>query len=327
MTTTTRPQNQNADAANIPVSEPSAVVTYSPVVFDVPGRPVPLEIKVSMPESGSDLPVILLSHGHGRANFLSSLNGYGPVVNFWAAHGFVVIQPTHLDSTVLGLRDMDLPDAPLFWRDRATDMHYILDHLDELEAAVPGLAGRMDRDRIAAAGHSLGAETVTLLLGMQILDPGDPREKDLSDPRIKAGVVIAAPGIGDEHLSSGAADNYPSLKFIDFSKMTGQALVIAGDKDLNVQFSDRLSYRWDAYTNAPAPKTLLTFFGAEHMFGGISGYDAGETSDENPERVATLRALVWAYLRTQLYPGDTAWADAIAALEGGDDPIAKVESK
>ena len=78
MTTTTRPQNQNADAANIPVSEPSAVVTYSPVVFDVPGRPVPLEIKVSMPESGSDLPVILLSHGHGRANFLSSLNGYGP---------------------------------------------------------------------------------------------------------------------------------------------------------------------------------------------------------------------------------------------------------
>jgi dienelactone hydrolase len=326
-TTTTRPQNQNADAANVPVSEPTAVITYSPVVFDVPGRPVPLEIKVSMPESGSDLPVILLSHGHGMANFLSSLNGYGPLVNFWAAHGFVVIQPTHLDSTVLGLRDTDLPDAPLFWRDRATDMHYILDHLDDLEAAVSGLSGRMDRDRIAAVGHSLGAETVTLLLGMQVLDPDDPREKDLSDPRIKAGVVIAAPGIGDEHLPSGAADNYPSLKFIDFSKMTGQALVIAGEKDLNVRFSDRLSYRWDAYTEAPAPKSLLTFFAAEHMFGGISGYDASETSDENPERVATLRAFVWAYLRTQLYPGDTAWADAIATLEDGDDPIAKVESK
>jgi hypothetical protein len=314
------------DAANIPVNEPSAIVTYSPVVFDVLDRPVPLEIKVSMPELGGDLPVILLSHGHGTANFLASLNGYGPLANFWAAHGFVVIQPTHLDSTALGLRDTDLPDAPLFWRDRATDMHYILDHLDELEVAVPGLAGRMDRDRIAAVGHSLGAESVTLLLGMQVLDPDDPREKDLSDPRIKAGVVIAAPGIGDEHLSSGAADNYPSLKFIDFSKMTGQVLVIAGDKDLNVRFSDRLSYRWDAYTYAPAPKTLLTFFGAEHMFGGISGYDAVETSDENPERVAALRALVWAYLRSQLYAGDTAWADAVVALES-DDPIAKVESK
>jgi hypothetical protein len=315
------------DAATIPVDEPSAVVTYSPVVFEVPGRPVPLELKVSMPEPGSDLPVILLSHGHGMSNFLSSLNGYGPLVDFWAGHGFVVIQPTHLDSTALGLREMDLPDAPLFWRDRATDMHYILDHLDEIESAVPGLAGRMDHDRIAAVGHSLGAETVTLLLGMQVLDPDDPREKDLSDPRIKAAAIIAAPGIGDEHLSDRAGAGYPSLKFIDFSNMTGEALVIAGDKDLNPMFSDRLSYRWDAYTEAPAPKTLLTFFGAEHMFGGISGYDAAETSDENPERVATLRALVLAYLRSQLYAGDTAWADAVVALEGSDDPIAKVESK
>jgi pimeloyl-ACP methyl ester carboxylesterase len=329
MTTITaaNPQTSKADGVNIPVNAPSAIVTYCPVVWEVPGRPVPLEIKVSMPESGSDLPIILLSHGHGMANFLSSFNGYGPLVNFWAAHGFVVIQPTHLDSTALGLRDMDLPDAPLFWRDRATDMHYILDHLDELEAAVPGLHGRMDRDRIVAVGHSLGAATVTLLLGMQVLDPDDPREKDLSDPRIKAGVVIAAPGIGDEHLSSGAADNYPMLKFVDFSKMTGEALVIAGDKDLNVRFSDRLSYRWDAFTFAPAPKTLLTFFGAEHMFGGISGYDAAETSDENPERVATLRALVWAYLRSQLYPGDDSWANAVASLDSGKNPIAKVESK
>ncbi|MFZ0847123.1 MAG: alpha/beta fold hydrolase [Pseudolabrys sp.] len=318
--------NSLTDAANIPVNKAKAVVTYSPVVLDVPGRPVPLEIKVSMPESGRDLPVILLSHGHGEAIFLSSLDGYSPLANFWAAHGFVVIQPTHLDSTALGLRDTKLPDAPLFWRDRATDMHHILDHLDDLEAAVPGLAGRMDRDRIAAVGHSLGAETVTLLLGMQILDPDDTRKKDLSDPRIKAAVVIAAPGIGDEHLSKKAAAGYPSLKFIDFSKMTGKALVIAGDKDISLMFSDRLSYRWDAYTLAPAPNTLLTFFGAEHMFGGIDGYDTAETTDLNPERVATLRALVWAYLRSELYPGDSAWSDAIAALDG-DDPIAKIESK
>jgi dienelactone hydrolase len=314
------------EAANIPVSKASPIVTYSPVVFDVPGRPVPLEIKVSMPETGSDLPVILLSHGHGQAIFLSSFDGYAPLANFLAAHGFVVIQPTHLDSTALGLRDTKLPDAPLFWRDRATDMHYILDHLGELEAAVPGLSGRVDRDRIAAVGHSLGAETVTLLLGMQILDPDDPREKDLSDSRIKAAAVIAAPGIADEHFSKKAGEGYPSLKFIDFSHMTGEALVVAGDKDLNPMFSDRLSYRWDAYTNAPGPSTLLTFFGAEHMFGGIDGYDTAETTDLNPERVATLRALVWAYLWSQLYPGDAAWANAVAALEG-ENPIAKIESK
>jgi pimeloyl-ACP methyl ester carboxylesterase len=317
-----------SNAANIPVSEPTPIVAYSPVVLDVPGRPVPLEIKVSMPARGTNLPVILLSHGHGATTFLSSLCGYGPLADFWAAHGFVVVQPTHLDSTPLGLRTSNLPDAPTFWRNRVEDMRFILDHLDQIDAAVPGLTGRMDRDRIAVAGHSLGGSVVTLLLGAQVLDPNDPREKDLSDPRIKAGVVIAAPGLGDEHLSAWARDNYPMLRHLNFDQMKGTALVIAGDRDLNLRFSDRLSYRWDAYTHSPAGnKTLLTFFGAEHIFGGISGYDGAETTDANPERVAALRALVWAYLRSQLYAGDSSWNNAVAALEKSEKPIAKVESR
>src|SRR4051812_45010218 len=85
-----------SEAGGMPVNDAQPVMTYSPVVFDVPGRPVPLAMKVSMPESGTDLPIILVSHGHGMTNFLSSLNGYGPIVNFFAAHGFAVIQPTHL---------------------------------------------------------------------------------------------------------------------------------------------------------------------------------------------------------------------------------------
>ena len=173
------------EAGNIPVNEAVPVVTYSPIVLEVPGRPVPLEVKVSVPGTGADLPIILLSHGHGGANFLSSFNGYGPLANFWAAHGFAVIQPTHLDSTALGLRDENLPDAPLFWRDRATDMKFVLDHLDDIEAAVPGLAGRLDHDRIVAAGHSLGGHTVSLLLGMQVLDPAD----DCPSPALLARVA------------------------------------------------------------------------------------------------------------------------------------------
>lgn len=316
------------DSAGIPVSDPTPIVAFSPLTLDVPDRPVPLELKVSAPVTGTGLPVMLLSHGHGGANHLSSLRGYGPVADFWAAHGFVVIQPTHLDSSVLGLRDTDLPDAPLFWRDRATDMRTILDRLPEIEAAVPGLSGRVDRERIAAVGHSLGGHTVSLLLGMQVADPADTREKDLRDPRISAGVVIGAPGIGDEHLSEWARTNYPMLGFNDFSQMTGAALVVAGDKDLNLHFSDRLSYRWDSYTHSPTGnKTLLMFRDAEHIFGGVSGYDAAETSDENPERVAALRALVWAYLRSQLFPGDTAWSDAVAALQRVEAPLATVQTR
>ncbi|MEU6214522.1 chlorophyllase [Streptomyces sp. NPDC047023] len=313
------------DAANIPVDERTAVVTYSPVVLQVPGRAVPLEVKVSMPATGDNLPVILFSHGHGASNFLSSLNGYGPLAGFWASHGFVVLQPTHLDSKALAL-DPDGPEGPLYWKSRAQDMHYILDHLDEIEAAVPGLAGRIDRDKIAAAGHSLGGHTTCMLLGMRVTDPVDDIEVDLSDPRVKAGVVLAAPGNGDD-LAPFASEHYTVLRYTNFSTMTAPALVVAGDKDLNARFSDRVSYRQDAYFLSPSPKRMLLLYGAEHILGGVSGFDAAETSDEDPERVAALRAMAWAYLRSQLYPGDTAWDDAVGALESMSSPFGRVESK
>jgi hypothetical protein len=59
----------------------------------------------------------------------------------------------------------------------------------------------------------------------------------------------------------------------------------------------------DPYVLSPGPKSLLTLFDAEHGLGGISGYDVAETTDENPDRVAAVQQLTWAYLRTQLYPG------------------------
>ena len=317
-----------SESGNIPVNKKTPFTSYEAVVLAVPGRPVPLEVKVSVPATGTNLPVILLSHGHGNTNFLSSLKGYGPLVDFWAAHGFIVIQPTHIDSKALGLRGTNLLDAPTFFYSKVMDMHYILDHLDQIEATVPGLKGRMDRTRIAAVGHSSGGSTVSYLLGAQVLDPNDTRKKDLSDKRIKVGVIMTAPGVADMATSAAAARRSPALHYNSFAKMTGPALVVAGDKDLNPAFSTRVSYRWDAYTySPPGNKTLLTFLGGEHILGGIMGYDSVETTDENPERVATLRALVWAYLRTQLYPNDPAWQNAVAAMQNSSSPMAKVESR
>ncbi|MBS2537718.1 chlorophyllase [Catenulispora sp. NF23] len=304
------------------------VLSYSPVVLPVPGRPVDLRLRVSAPAEGTGLPVILLSHGHGGSNNLSSLNGYGPLANAWAAQGFVVIQPTHLSSKTLAGEVGDQPGAPLFWRSRAEDMTHILDRLDVIERTVPQLAGRVDRAKVAVAGHSLGGFTASLLVGAQVTDTDTGEVADLAEPRIKAGVLLAAPGRGGEALNGPRAALVPFTSSVDFGTMTTPALVVAGDKDDSRHFTD-VGPTWhaDPYTLAPGPKTLLTLFGAEHGLGGIAGYDAAETTDENPEMVAAVGRLTAAYLRSSLFPGDDAWQTARDALTTGTNAFGRVDNK
>ncbi|MGW4769195.1 alpha/beta hydrolase family protein [Nocardia sp. NPDC004278] len=310
---------------------PGPVFSVAPVVLPVPGRPVDLQLRVSAPVTGSELPIILLSHGHGYSNHLSSLNGYAPLANYWAAHGFAVIQPTHLDSkTLAGAPDLnpDDPEAPLYWRSRAEDMRRILDQLDAIEAAVPQLRGRLDHGKVAVAGHSMGGHTASLLLGARLTDPRDEMEVDLADPRIAAGVLLAAPGRGGDALTEFVVENYPFFLTADFTTMTTPALVVAGDKDTSTHLTVvGPDWHTDPYFLSPGRKTLLTLADAEHGLGGISGYDVAETTDENPERVAVVQRLTSAYLRSALYPGDSAWQTACDALTAGPDPLGRVESK
>lgn len=96
---------------------------------------------------------------------------------------------------------------------------------------------------------------------------------------------------------------------------------------MNPRFAERADWRADAYFLSLGPKCLLTLFGAEHILGGVSGYDAAETTDENPERVAVVQRLTWAYLRTALYPEDPAWPAACAALTDAPNPLGRVECR
>jgi hypothetical protein len=141
-------------------------------------------------------------------------------------------------------------------------------------------------------------------------------------------VLLAAPGRGGDALAESAAAAYPAFATTDFSRMTTPALVVAGDKDTSAHLTVAgADWHADPYFLAPAPKSLLTLFDAEHGLGGVSGYDVAETTDENPERVAAVQRLTLAYLRSALYPEDTSWQTACDELATGPDPLGRVESK
>ncbi len=212
-------------AVNITIPDPEPVVSFSPVVLPTPGQQIDLQMRVTAPASyitnssspgpaagagPAQLPVILFAHGAGDSHWLSSLDGYTPITEFWASHGFVVVQPTLPDSAFLGQR------APAgdeyFWQARARAMVRVLDGLDAVEAAVPGLSGRLDRGRVAVAGHSLGSWTASLLLGAANTDPrpnattGTVR---MQDRRIKAGVILSGTGNGGADLSDNGRQMVP----------------------------------------------------------------------------------------------------------------------
>jgi len=296
------------------------VVSVAPVRLDAAGRARPLDVRVSAPVTGQDLPVLLFSHGNGWSH-----DGYAPLTSFWASRGFVVVQPTHLDSRRDGI-GFDHPGFGQVWTERRADLVRILDQLDVIERAVPGLARRVDRDRVVAAGHSWGAQTVQMLLGARVLDSSGKVGQDYADRRVRAGVLLAGTGIGGEELHPFAQEHFPFMN-PSFTELTTPTLVVAGDHDQSKMSSRGPDWFADAYTHGPGATDLLTLLGAEHSLGGIPNWEAAETTDENPERVAALQRLTTAYLRSALDPSDTGWARATAAVAESGAILARIDSK
>ena len=287
------------------------ITAVKPITVPAPDRGIDLQVKVTAPVSGRELPVIVLSHGNAW-----SMDGYGPLADRWAAAGFAVVQPTHLDSRRNGI-GWDDPRFATVWRVRIADLHAVLDGLDGILAQAGGLERRADRERIAVVGHSWGAQTAGTLLGARVLDADGVPGEDFSHPAVAAGALIAATGTGDS-LTPFAAEHLPFMR-PDYSTMTAPALVVAGGKDRSHLSTRGPEWFTDAYHLSPSPKSLLTIAEGEHALGGVAGEAVAETTDEDPGRVALVADAVSAYLLDALKVDGTAWTalkDA-AAADGG----------
>lgn len=220
------------------------------------GQPA-LPVRIAAPERGRHLPVIVFSHGA-----YSSKDDYAPILDDWAAHGYVVLAVTHRDSTRLGA--VRGKSDPRFMTWRIEDMRQLIDQLDDALAAMPGLSARVDRGRLAIAGHSFGGLIAQTIGGASLRDPATGQAVNHRHPAVRAVIIF-----------SGAGPMPPVLQREDFASLALPTLVTVGSKDLD-QAPGMTGYEWRRMPYdliAPGNKFLLTLDGADHYLGGIVGRD------------------------------------------------------
>ncbi len=233
-------------------------------------------------------PLVIFSHGIG-----GSREGYSYIGKYLAANGIAALHVQHVGSDrnlwfgnpiqMVGRLQEAAKEGEAI--DRTKDMRFALDQV--LSDATLGL--RIDAQRIAAAGHSYGANTTMLLAGARVKRDG--KTLDLSDPRIKAAVIISAPpfyGEGDPAKIVGSI-RMPSLHIT----ATGDEINIPGYYS---SAKDRVAV-YEA-VGSQNGKMLAVFTGGSHsMFTDRLG-TGGEAL--NPQVKKATRELMLAFLQKQL---------------------------
>jgi predicted dienelactone hydrolase len=116
--------------------------------------PVTVAPGAEISDTKQKYPIVLLSHGTGGSAVQMMWLGY-----YLASRGYIVAAVNHHGNTAAE-RQPAAPGFLLYW-ERARDLSVLLDRL----LADPLFGPRIDRDRIGAAGFSLGGYTVVSIAG------------------------------------------------------------------------------------------------------------------------------------------------------------------
>jgi dienelactone hydrolase len=197
----------------------------TPARGDVPahgGRPLVTLIRRPTGPPGP-LPLVVFAHGWNV-----NPTNYEPLLDAWAAAGYLVAAPTFPDSA------NTLPGSPVSnYPEQARDVSFVITSL------LGGRAGPVDPTRIAVAGHSDGATDVALLA----LHPS------YADPRVRAYLSLSG------EIPSGLPGPWGT-------PTPGALLVAVGTRD---QYGLLPRSRQVFEAAKVAPKVLLTVAGGDHM--------------------------------------------------------------
>ncbi len=222
-----------------------------------------LPVRISYPVGKTRFPVIVFSHGNGSKGDM-----YKGFTDYWASHGYVVIQPTHMDSTSLGFKTKRDNMREMYQQilqvtdTRRQDMSFVVDSLDLIETIVPDLKDKLDRTKLVAAGHSMGAATAMIVAGMTLLNPMDGYAETSDETRFKVLLMISDPGT----MTLMPKEPWKGVRV--------PTLISTGTKDFSDVGSDRIKAPFkykipDSLTRSLSPHHYVLIEGADHYLGGL----------------------------------------------------------
>lgn len=209
-----------------------------------PARERDLLVHINLPDnlSNAPFPLIIFSHGVGTSG-----SHYQSLTQSWVNAGFIVATITHPNTdndAVFGDRwFLDVIDEIITTPDYRVllpaDVSFVLDEI----AIHPLYADLVNMQKVAAAGHSMGAYTALALGGMSV-NLGDSWA-DVRDQRIRAVLALSPPGDGTLGISPQA-----------FEPLSTPCMTIFGTLDLDPG-TNNPEHRRVAYDNTTAPDQFL----------------------------------------------------------------------
>ncbi len=262
---------------------------------------------VVAPTDTRTFPLVIFSHGAG-----GSRDAFPDLTTHWASYGYVVILPTHSDSISLrrrngeNLRGLAVNPSALLKdvkpMERVADVRFIIDSLAKVEDESDALRftttdptthkttphGRVDRDKIVMAGHSAGALTTQMIVGVKVrgsrtMELGHPAgggdlliAKNVGDPRVRAGIIISGGGLNNKMMTPESWNDIA----VPILTITGSNDIAAIGNETPETRRHSFEYSRGREKGGP-PAYLLWIEGATHSsYSGKSGRavgDAGKT--------------------------------------------------
>jgi dienelactone hydrolase len=264
---------------------PFEVTTIEELTFHDAVQDRDVRIRVLYPDGAGPYPVVVYSTG-----MFCFPQMYDLVTRHWVSHGYIVLQPNHLDSPN-NVRPPTMEELEIVVQSRLRDVSFALDSLEEIGRQAD-IAERIDDRRFAMAGHSFGAGISMMKIGLYLKDDYDLPYGQAYDERFQAAVVMSGQGYGMEQLADNAFDG-----------IRRPLMATGGSRDIGRVDPGGLTateWRMQPFLLAPpGDKYALVTDGTDHYMGGlICNPKRGEGPDH--EAVAIVRAMTTAFLDAYL---------------------------